>query len=176
VAGGHRRGTHSLVGIAAFTAVAVAAASLQVTVGGQTYGLGQGMIAAFLAAVAAKTLRLLPRRGWVAAWVLGAAVAVVGAVAGGGLWWIPASLAIGVSVHILGDALTNNGVALLWPWRPNPPVRLGFWERGGRFRLPLLGNTGSWREWAFVSVVSAFAVVQVVQVAPVAVTAVAAGW
>lgn len=162
VAGGHRRGTHSLVGIAAFTAIAVVAANLQVTVDGHAYGFGQGVIAAFLVAVAAKTLRLLPRRGWAAAWALGVVVAVVGTVVGGGLWWIPASVAIGVSVHILGDALTNNGVALLWPLRPDPPVRLGFWERGGRFRLPLLGNTGSWREWAFVSVVSAFSLVRVV--------------
>lgn len=165
-AGGHRRGTHSLLGIAAFTAIAVVAANLQITVAGQSYGLGQGVIAAFLAAVAAKTLKLLPRRGWAAAWALGLTVAVIGAVMSGGLWWIPASVAIGVTVHILGDALTNNGVALLWPLRPDPPVPLWFWERGGRFRVPVLGATGSWREWVFVTVISAFALVQVVQLLP----------
>lgn len=67
VAGGHRRGTHSLVGIAAFTAIATAAASIQVPIAGHVYTPGQGVIAAFLAAVAAKALRLLPNRGWRAA-------------------------------------------------------------------------------------------------------------
>ena len=174
VAGGHRRGTHSLVGIAAFTAIASAAAGLQVPVEGRVYGIGQGVIAAFLVAVAAKALKLLPRRGMVSAWALGVVVAVVGSVLSGGLWWIPASVAIGVTVHILGDALTNNGVALLWPLRPDPPGRLWFWQSGGRFRFPLLGTTGSWREWLFVSVVTAFTVVRAVQLAPHAARAVAA--
>lgn len=110
VAGGHRRGTHSLVGIAAFTAIATAAASIQVPIAGHVYTPGQGVIAAFLAAVAAKALRLLPNRGWRAAWALGILVAVSATVLSDGLWWIPASVAVGVSVHILGDALTNNGV------------------------------------------------------------------
>lgn len=174
VAGGHRRGTHSLVGIAAFTALASAAAALQVPVGGHVYGVGQGVIAAFLVAVAAKALKLLPRRGRVSAWALGVVAAVLGTVLGDGLWWIPASVAIGVTVHILGDALTNNGVALLWPLRPDPPCRLWCWQPGGRFRLPLLGTTGSWREWLFVSVVTAFTVVRTVQLVPPAGRAVAA--
>ena len=174
VAGGHRRGTHSFLGIAAFTAIASAAAALQVPVGERVYGVGQGVIAAFLVAVAAKALKLLPRRGMLSAWVLGIAAAVLGTVLGDGLWWIPASVAIGVTVHILGDALTNNGVALLWPLRPDPPGRLWFWQSGGRFRFPLLGTTGSWREWLFVSVVTAFTVVRAVELAPPAARAVAA--
>ena len=174
VAGGHRKGTHSLVGIAAFTALASAAASLQVTVAGHSYGIGQGVIAAFLGAVAATALRLLPRRGWAPAWAFGVAIAVLGTVLSDGLWWIPASVAIGVTVHILGDALTNNGVALLWPLRPDPPRRMWLWQPGGRFRLPLLGTTGSWREWLFVTVVTAFTVVRAVQLAPPAARAVAA--
>ncbi|MCJ2195193.1 metal-dependent hydrolase [Micrococcus luteus] len=173
VAGGHRRGTHSLVGIAAFTALSVAAAAIQVPVAGLTYGVGQGVIAAFLVAVAATALRLLPRGGRVSAWALGVVAAVLGTVLGDGLWWIPASVAIGVTVHILGDALTNNGVALLWPLRPDPPCRLWCWQPGGRFRLPLLGTTGSWREWAFVSVLTAFTVVRAVHLAPPAARGVA---
>lgn len=82
-------------------------------------------------------------------------------------------MAIGVTVHILGDALTNNGVALLWPLRPDPPCRLWCWQPGGRFRLPLLGTTGSWREWAFVSVLTAFTVVRAVHLAPPAARGVA---
>lgn len=174
VAGGHRRGTHSLVGVAAFTAIATAAASIQVPIAGHVYTPGQGVIAAFLAAVAAKALRLLPNRGWRAAWALGILVAVSATVLSDGLWWIPASVAVGVSVHILGDALTNNGVALLWPLSPEPPARLWWWQSSGRFRLPLLGRTGSWREWALVSVVTAFTVVRAVRLIPLAARGVAA--
>lgn len=90
VAGGHRRGTHSLVGIAAFTAIATAAASIQVPIAGHVYTPGQGVIAAFLAAVAAKALRLLPNRGWRAAWALGILVAVSATVLSDGLWWLSA--------------------------------------------------------------------------------------
>lgn len=35
-----------------------------------------------------------------------------------------------------------------------------------RFSLPLLGVTGSWREWLFVSVLTAFTVVRAVHVVP----------
>lgn len=174
VAGGHRQGTHSLLGIAAFTAVAVAEANLQVPIGGRVYAPGQGIIAAFLVAVAAKALRLLPGRGFVAGWLLGAAVAVLGTVLGGGLWWIPASVAIGVTVHILGDALTCVGVPLLWPARPRPPLPLPFWTSTGRFRLSLLGTTGSWREWAFVSIVTAYTIVRAVSLVPATGRAIAA--
>lgn len=117
---------HTLAGgVAAFTAIATAAASIQVPIAGHVYTPGQGVIAAFLAAVAAKALRLLPNRGWRAAWALGILVAVSATVLSDGLWWIPASVAVGVSVHILGDALTNNGVALLWPLSPEPPRACG---------------------------------------------------
>lgn len=164
--GGHRQGTHSLLGIAAFTALAVVAAIPQVSLAGHTYAPGQGIIAAFLVATAAKALRLLPRRGVVSAWALGAVVAVLGSVLGDGLWWIPASVAIGVSAHILGDALTAVGVPLLWPLRPAPLVRTPLWSSSGRFSLPLLGATGSWREWLFVSVLAAFTVVRAVHLVP----------
>ncbi|MDY6054519.1 metal-dependent hydrolase [Micrococcus sp.] len=174
LSGGHRQGTHSILGVAAFTAVAVLAAIPQVEIAGHTYAPGQGIIAAFLVAVAAKALRLLPARGVLAGWALGAAVAVLGTVLGGGLWWIPASVAIGVSVHILGDALTAVGVPLLWPLYPGAPVRNPLWTSSGRFRLPLLGATGSWREWLVVTVITAFAVVRAVDLAPAASRAVVA--
>ena len=64
-------------------------------------------------------------------------------------------------------------MALLWPLRPDPPCRLWCWQPGGRFRLPLLGTTGSWREWAFVSVLTAFTVVRAVHLAPPAARGVA---
>lgn len=123
--GSHRQGTRSLLGIAAFTALAVVAA-------------------------------------------------VLGTVLGDGLWWIPASVAIGVGAHILGDALTAVGVPLLWPLRPAPPVRTPLWSSSGRFSLPLLGATGSWREWVFVSVLTAFTVVRAVHLVPPASRSVAA--
>jgi len=154
VAGGHRNGTHSLLGVAALTGLAWAAG--QVTVTTDTLGelaVGAGALSLLLVAFAARALGLDGgRRGQ--AWALALALAGFVTLAAPTGWsWLPVAVGLGAAVHVLGDMLTGGGVPLLWPWEPRPPrwwrrapVLPSLWSRGGNFALPLLGTTGSRRE------------------------------
>lgn len=121
LAGGHRQRTHSLVFVALIGCAAAAAAALEPWGAGATAGLG-----------AALAVRLVGPRRWRRALgplVAGAAVAwlVTTAIPVGP--WLPAAVVLGSLVHLLGDAVTPEGVPLLWPAR-------------GRVALPLLRSGG----------------------------------
>lgn len=82
--------------------------------------------------------------------------------------WLPVAVALGTSVHILGDVLTTGGCPLLWPieiksprWVRNAVVIDNVWRPGGHFAVPLLGDAGSWREWLVMIPVSIYATVGV---------------
>lgn len=153
VAGGHRNGTHSVLGVAVLVGVAWAAG--QVTVTTDALGelaVGAGVLSLLLVAFAARALGL--GRGRLQSWALAVALAgFVTVVAPTGWSWLPVAVGIGAAVHVLGDMLTGGGVPLLWPWEPRPPRWWSstpglrdLWSRGGNFAVPLLGTTGSWRE------------------------------
>ncbi len=165
-AGGHRQGTHSILGVLAFTALAAALTPLTVTLQGQAYSIGQGIIAAFLVAVAAKALHIIPTSGYVSAWAIGLGVGAVAATTAPGAWWIPVSVALGVTLHIIGDGLTKEGVPLLWPAKPAPPAPNPIWGRDGRFRLLLVGTTGSWREWVLITPITIYIAVAMIELVP----------
>ncbi|ACZ30476.1 membrane-bound metal-dependent hydrolase [Xylanimonas cellulosilytica DSM 15894] len=171
LAGGHRGGTHSLLGVAVFTAIAWAAG--QITVTTQTFGevlIGPGIMAVLLVSFALRALKIT-RTGTAWSWLASLSLAVLIAVYAPEEWyWMPFSVGLGCLVHIVGDLLTTNGVPLLWPIRVRSPrwVRrypvLPFddvWRRGGNVSLPLLGDAGSWREWLVMTPVSVYAVVGV---------------
>lgn len=170
VAGGHREGTHSILGVVAFTALAAALTSLQATIQGQVYSIGQGVVAAFLAAVAAKALKIIPTAGYLRAWAIGIGVGVIAASTAPGAWWIPISVALGVILHIIGDGLTKEGVPLLWPLKPKPAVATPFWAENGRFRVMLVGTTGSWREWVLIAPITLYVGVELLQLIPLLVS------
>jgi len=164
VAGGHRNGTHSVLGIAVLTAIAWGAG--QVTVSAGPLGelaLGAGILSVLLVAFAARALGLARRRP--DAWALALGLAGFITVAAPTEWdWLPVAVALGATVHVAGDMLTGSGVPLLWPWEPRPPrwwrsapLLNGLWTRGGNFALPLLGTTGSWRERLLVTPLTAYA-------------------
>ena len=48
--------------------------------------------------------------------------------------WLWLAIGIGCLLHMLGDILTPEGVPPLWP------------VSGWRFRFPIIGHTGDWRE------------------------------
>lgn len=111
VSGGHRNGTHSLLGVAAFTTAAWALAHL----GGWPLGIWLG----FLFAVALKAVDIpVARSTW---------VHTLTCLAGGvGLVWLSGyvtlpllatvvGVAVGSVAHLLGDMLTKEGCPLLWP-------------------------------------------------------------
>lgn len=164
MSGGHRNGTHSLLGIAAFTGLAWAAGKVTlVTEALGDLAVGAGLLSLLLVAFAAQALRLTRRR--LDSWSLALALAGFVTVAAPTEWdWLPVAVGMGAAVHIAGDMLTDGGVPLLWPWEPRPPrwwrsspVLNDVWSRGGNFALPLLGNTGSWRERMLVAPLTLYA-------------------
>jgi membrane-bound metal-dependent hydrolase YbcI (DUF457 family) len=108
LSGGHRHGTHSVVGIAAFSAAAFAADTYrQVPAGKIALGL-------LLTLVIASALRALKIGGhWADLLAIGEAAAMLWS--GYGVAGVPWAIAIGTATHIAGDMLTDEGVPLLWP-------------------------------------------------------------
>jgi membrane-bound metal-dependent hydrolase YbcI (DUF457 family) len=130
IAGGHRHGTHSLIGIAVFTAGAWASGSLQMhSKGGIAFGHGSlsvYMIPALLYLTllyssALRALKVGGHHGDLIGFVSAAVTCYLGtdvtpiAV---GHWNIPflaVATALGCAAHIAGDELTHGGCPLLWP-------------------------------------------------------------
>jgi membrane-bound metal-dependent hydrolase YbcI (DUF457 family) len=169
LAGGHRAGTHSLLGVAVFTGIAWVAGMVSLRT--ETFGdvlVGPGILAVLLIAFALRALKLT-RKGTVWPWLSSVSLAALVAVFAPEEWnWMPFCVGLGCLVHLLGDLLTTNGIPLLWPLRFRSPrwVRryraLPFddiWRAGGSVSVPLLGDAGSWREWLVMSPVSVYAVV-----------------
>ena len=75
-------------------------------------------------------------------------------------------MALGVTLHIIGDGLTKEGVPLLWPAKPAPPAPNPIWGRDGRFRLLLVGTTGSWREWVLITPITIYIAVAMIELVP----------
>lgn len=166
VAGGHRNGTHSLLGLAAFTLLAWLLSLLAVPTATGSLQLGAGLGTVLLASFAIKVLKFVPDRArrvpWLVAVPLGVFVAL-GMGDQGGLF--VAAVALGAVAHVAGDMLTDGGCNLLWPAALKPPRALTripavkeLWSSGGRMKVPVLGPTGSRREWALAAVVSLVAV------------------
>jgi membrane-bound metal-dependent hydrolase YbcI (DUF457 family) len=108
VSGGHRHGTHSLVGIAAFTGAAYAAEHYRQSLGGK---IGLGLL---LVLVLASALRALKVGGHFAD-----LLAIAGAAAmlryGYDVTLVPWAIAAGTATHLAGDMLTNEGIPIAWP-------------------------------------------------------------
>ena len=124
VSGGHRHGTHSLAGVAFFTAAAIAAGWYQLHGGRAHPGLSWALLpaAVFLALLYSAALRAL-RIGGHFADLLGLAAAAATCLTGADLAQVSAArlpllgaaAALGCTVHIAGDCLTHGGCPLLWP-------------------------------------------------------------
>lgn len=134
VSGGHRHGTHSILGAMAFTAATWAIA--------QWNPWAYGIWMAFLVAIASAAMFKSFRKGSVIAHT------AITLVAGAALVWFGAShylpvdavvsgVAVGCVAHILGDMLTRQGCPLLWPFS------------GRRFRFAALTTGESWETGVF---------------------------
>ncbi|NKX53589.1 metal-dependent hydrolase [Arthrobacter sp. E918] len=188
VSGGHRRGTHSVLGILAFTAIAYVAGlwTVQVPPFGTVYP-GAGVLCVLLVAFAAKVLKFIPDQLQKIPWAVGLSVAAfIAAFAPEQQNWFPTAMGVGVIMHIVGDMLTTGGVNLIWPLRIKPPrflrrvpVISWIWRPNGYFSLPVLGNAGSVREWLLLVPVSAYVILGMtaatLSIGQVAVLALAAG-
>jgi membrane-bound metal-dependent hydrolase YbcI (DUF457 family) len=166
--GGHRKGTHSLLGVLVFVAIAWAASLA--TVRTEQFGsvlVGPGVMAVLLIAFALRALKLT-RKGWWWPWLTSVSLAGMVAVFAPEEWyWMPFCVGLGCLAHLVGDLLTTHGIPLLWPIRLRSPrwVRRAkvlpfddMWRPSGNIAVPLLGDAGSWREWTLMTPVSAYAV------------------
>ena len=130
VSGGHRHGTHSVLGVAIFTGLAWLACFYRHDLPGR---IGLGVL---LAIGFASGLRALHLGGHFAD-----LLAIAGAVAvcwtGWHLALIPLAAGLGVTVHVVGDMLTVQGCPLMWPVSDRH-VRILPW--------PLAFTTGRWPE------------------------------
>ena len=162
---GHRRGTHSILVVLAFTALAAALGRItaDVPVLGSV-AVGAGILSVLLMGFALKALKIAggPVRSWVLALSLSLFVAVY---APENNVWLPLAVGLGVAAHIVGDLLTHQGVMLLWPFRIKRPRALQrvpginrIWRSSGCVSLPLIGRAGSWREWMLMVPVTLYAV------------------
>ena len=109
VSGGHRHGTHSLAGVAAFTGAAWLACHYRDTIPGRI-ALAVILTAGFAAAVDALTPKAAHAGNVLA---LGGAAAMCWT--GYGLALVPLAAALGAATHVVGDMGTVSGCPLLWP-------------------------------------------------------------
>ena len=162
VAGGHRNGTHSVLGIAFFIFLAWAANlwSMETDTLGTIYP-GAAIFAILLISFAVKSVKFLPP---LLCWIIAlAAGAFVGMNAPDDRSWFILAVALGAVVHVIGDMLTIGGCNLLWPikikaprWFRRMPLVGDCWKANGRVALPVLGATGSQMEWIFASLLTTY--------------------
>ena len=164
--GGHRHGMHSILAVLGFTVGTILVGRWQATV--PLLGVipaGSALIFLALVVFATKALKL-GRGGILKLWV-GSAVVVLAVLvfAPEQLGWLPLSVMVGVIVHLAGDMITTGGVPLMWPWIPKPPKFWSaspflnvLWKKNGYVSVPILGNTGSVREWCLFAVLSVYTV------------------
>jgi membrane-bound metal-dependent hydrolase YbcI (DUF457 family) len=130
LSGGHRHGTHSLLGLAAFTAAAYGAGQLQESgprlwsAGHLTFSWHMLPAALILTLLYSAALRALHIGGHFGDLIgIGAAAATCYTSADltlvqAGHWHLPllgAGTALGCAAHIAGDELTHGGCPLFWP-------------------------------------------------------------
>ena len=165
--GGHRQGTHSVLGAAFFVLLATIAGQIQLHTDWGLLSVGAGLLCMFMINIAAKALKLFPKSGFISNWLFALTMAGLVTWFAPDQWtWRPVSMLTGVVVHIVGDMITTGGVPLLWPIVIKPPrflrklpVLNDVWKANGAFSLPLLGRAGSRREWLVLIPVSAYAMV-----------------
>ena len=109
VSGGHRKGTHSILGVAVFTLAAWVAVNDARSLTGKII---LGVILSLILAAGVRALRIGGHHGDVIG-VAGAAAAIYWHA---GLSLVPLCIALGVASHIAGDELTHDGCPLAWPF------------------------------------------------------------
>ncbi|WP_431709524.1 metal-dependent hydrolase [Glutamicibacter uratoxydans] len=165
VSGGHRNGTHSLLGILGFALFAWIVDKWAVAT--ESWGVvypGAAVFAVLLISFAVKTMKFMPA---ILCWIIAVAGAgFVGMNAPDERSWFFLAVLLGAAVHILGDMLTVGGVNWLWPikiraprWFRKLPVIGGSWKANGRVAIPVLGATGSNAEWVLASALTSYVVV-----------------
>lgn len=124
IARGHRHATHTGVGIAGFTLLAIAACYYRHDDAGRA---GLALLVALTVAGAIEALHLARSHTADTAGIAAAAGVVW---LGQGLAWIPLAVLLGCATHVAGDCLTESGCMVAWPFSDHRfhllPGRLAF--------------------------------------------------
>lgn len=124
IARGHRHATHTAVGIAGFTLLAIAACYYRHDDAGRA---GLALLVALTVAGAIEALHLARSHTADAAGIAAAAGVVW---LGQGLTWIPLAVLLGSATHVAGDMCTDSGCMVAWPFSDHRfhllPGRLAF--------------------------------------------------
>lgn len=163
ISGGHRHGTHSILGILIFTLLAYLATFLNIPIGGRDIAVGSGIIALFLTAFTLKVFHVGKSEAWLPRWFISACIAACVTWFFPSEWGVlPLIVGLGAFVHCLGDSLTVGGVPWLWPIKPKSPKAIRgtilgqCWQKNGWLGIPILGTTGSVLESIFIGFVSVY--------------------
>ena len=186
LAGGHRRGTHSVLGLTVFVLLAWLSQNVSVPVGDAlrwgnlTPGLGgastsptreaaasslpgevwplAAVLSVLLIAFAVKVLAFVPDRLSHANWAVGIILGAAVALnpPAHDLWFVYA-VGLGCAVHMLGDMITTQGIHLLWPLRIPLPLPGTFYRNRAFLRFPVLGRAGSGMELAVLTPITLYA-------------------
>ena len=148
--GGHRRGTHSIAGVALLALLAQVAVMYRHNV------LAQVALCAVLVLALAGVIRLLKIPGWIDDVAPIPVVLAVVMLTDVDLSVVPPALALGCLVHIAGDVVTLQGCPLWWPMS-GENVRLAWFRTNGtcerRVVVPivmlLIGAEILWKVVAF---------------------------
>lgn len=152
LAGGHRKGTHSVFGIGLLGLIAQACVMYRHSV------LGMLVLSAILIVTLAAGVRLLRIPGWIDD------LAPIPVVIAGvfltniDLTTVPVALVIGCLAHVLGDCLTNSGCPVLWPLSDDR-LKFGLFKTGKKAEkwvvFPALVIAayalGAWKVWATIT-------------------------
>lgn len=159
LSGGHRRGTHSVLGVVAFTGLAAAAQKIGIPAGdlGRVWPLA-AVMSVLLIAFAVQALAFVPERVAKLNWVVGIGLGVVvGLYPPAHEWWFAAAVGTGVVVHLAGDLVTTRGIHLLYPLRVPLPLPRALYKNRSFLTVPLIGNAGSVAELALLAPITLFA-------------------
>lgn len=167
IAGGHRKGTHTILAAAIILGLSMLLRfclwDTHTWFG--TVSIGAGLATMGLTAFAGKVIKSITFvRTWLQAWVFGAIIgAAVMLLLPNNQAWLPVAITLGFIVHLLGDMLTVGGIAPFYPWVPKPPlwwqgtpVLNRLWQKNGYMGVPILGLTGSIREWSLGALVTVY--------------------
>ena len=169
-AGGHRHGTHTWFGVILFAVASFLLSFWVIDISGfGTVAIGAGLFATVLMALFLVTFKIISKRsGKLAPWIVSLGLATVIALNAPDTWyWLPLATLVGAVIHILGDFLTTGGIPwfkfywmgkVVLDWTPPPGNYMGIViKKNGFVSFPILGNTGSGREWALATVIGGYA-------------------
>jgi membrane-bound metal-dependent hydrolase YbcI (DUF457 family) len=109
ISGGHRWGTHSIIGVGIFTGLAVAAVHWRADMAGR---IGLAVLLSLIIAGALYALRI----GGHLADAIALIAAAVMTATGAGLSLVAVATGLGCATHVFADGLTDEGVPLAYPF------------------------------------------------------------